>query len=143
MIPLSVRLQVSCKMTPCLRFHVGVGSTVLACRSIEVCVTILPCSSLRQSLPLTFSCLLRVPTQPYSLCPPITMQVTAYTGFEELGAALKDADLVVIPAGVPRKPGMTRDDLFNTNAGIVRDLIVAVAKHAPNVRHAVAASLVG
>ena len=26
--------------------------------------------------------------------------------------ALKDADIVVIPAGVPRKPGMTRDDLF-------------------------------
>ena len=32
-------------------------------------------------------------------------------------AALKDASVVVIPAGVPRKPGMTRDDLFNTNAG--------------------------
>lgn len=36
------------------------------------------------------------------------------TGIE---AALKGASLVVIPAGVPRKPGMTRDDLFNTNAG--------------------------
>ncbi|MEW5309491.1 MAG: hypothetical protein WDW38_001378 [Sanguina aurantia] len=60
------------------------------------------------------------------------VKVTAYTGPEELAGALKDADLVVIPAGVPRKPGMTRDDLFNTNAGIVRDLIVAVAKHAPN-----------
>jgi hypothetical protein len=36
------------------------------------------------------------------------------TGLE---AALKDASVVVIPAGVPRKPGMTRDDLFNTNAG--------------------------
>merc|ERR1711915_492807 len=29
------------------------------------------------------------------------------------------AEIVVIPAGVPRKPGMTRDDLFNTNASIV------------------------
>lgn len=44
-------------------------------------------------------------------------QVTGYTGPEELAGALKGADLVVIPAGVPRKPGMTRDDLFNINAG--------------------------
>lgn len=34
-------------------------------------------------------------------------------------------------AGVPRKPGMTRDDLFNINAGIVRTLIEAVAVHCP------------
>lgn len=32
-----------------------------------------------------------------------------------LGKALKNADIVVIPAGVPRKPGMTRDDLFNVS----------------------------
>jgi malate dehydrogenase len=36
------------------------------------------------------------------------------TGLEQ---ALTGASVVVIPAGVPRKPGMTRDDLFNTNAG--------------------------
>ncbi|KXZ44285.1 hypothetical protein GPECTOR_70g516 [Gonium pectorale] len=59
------------------------------------------------------------------------VEVTAYTGPEELGACLKGADLVVIPAGVPRKPGMTRDDLFNTNAGIVQALIQAVGKHCP------------
>lgn len=46
-------------------------------------------------------------------------------------AALEGADLVLIPAGVPRKPGMTRDDLFNTNASIVRDLAKAVGKVAP------------
>ncbi|CAL9730236.1 malate dehydrogenase, cytoplasmic [Monosporozyma unispora] len=46
--------------------------------------------------------------------------------------ALKDSDLVVIPAGVPRKPGMTRDDLFNINAGIVYDLAKATAEAAPN-----------
>lgn len=34
---------------------------------------------------------------------------------EAVNNALKDADIVVIPAGVPRKPGMTRDDLFNVN----------------------------
>ena len=42
--------------------------------------------------------------------------VSAHMGEDELGACLKGCDLVVIPAGVPRKPGMTRDDLFNTNA---------------------------
>lgn len=60
-------------------------------------------------------------------------QVSAYTGAAELAAALKDVDLVVIPAGVPRKPGMTRDDLFNINAGIVKSLVEAVADNAPNV----------
>lgn len=40
--------------------------------------------------------------------------------------------IVVIPAGVPRKPGMSRDDLFKINAGIVRDLAVAAANYAPN-----------
>lgn len=44
---------------------------------------------------------------------------------------LLDADVVIIPAGVPRKPGMTRDDLFNTNASIVRDLAAACAKACP------------
>jgi malate dehydrogenase len=39
--------------------------------------------------------------------------------------------IVVIPAGVPRKPGMSRDDLFKINAGIVRDLAVAAANYAP------------
>ncbi|CAL7939145.1 unnamed protein product [Xylocopa violacea] len=39
--------------------------------------------------------------------------------------------VVIIPAGVPRKPGMTRDDLFNTNASIVRDLVQAVAEVCP------------
>ncbi|KAH7293055.1 hypothetical protein KP509_28G009700 [Ceratopteris richardii] len=40
-------------------------------------------------------------------------------------------ELVIIPAGVPRKPGMTRDDLFNINAGIVRTLCEGVAKCCP------------
>ncbi|TGZ78570.1 malate dehydrogenase [Ascodesmis nigricans] len=51
---------------------------------------------------------------------------------EGLATALKGAEIVLIPAGVPRKPGMTRDDLFNTNASIVRDLAKAAAEHAPN-----------
>lgn len=48
-----------------------------------------------------------------------------------LAAALKGAAVVLIPAGVPRKPGMTRDDLFNTNASIVRDLAKAAAESSP------------
>ncbi|GAB7342566.1 hypothetical protein MBLNU457_g0743t1 [Dothideomycetes sp. NU457] len=46
--------------------------------------------------------------------------------------AFTGADMVVIPAGIPRKPGMTRDDLFKINAGIVRDLIKGVAEHCPD-----------
>ncbi|KAK9818324.1 hypothetical protein WJX72_010603 [[Myrmecia] bisecta] len=60
------------------------------------------------------------------------VKVTGHVGPEELGNALSGADLVVIPAGVPRKPGMTRDDLFNINAGIVKALAEGVAKHSPN-----------
>lgn len=40
---------------------------------------------------------------------------------------------MIIPAGVPRKPGMTRDDLFNINAGIVKSLCTAISKYCPNV----------
>lgn len=57
--------------------------------------------------------------------------VTGFVGTDQLRAAVEGAEVVVIPAGVPRKPGMTRDDLFNTNASIVRDLIDAVAQYAP------------
>ncbi|TFL05618.1 lactate/malate dehydrogenase [Pterulicium gracile] len=58
-------------------------------------------------------------------------EVNGYAA-DQLDAALKGVKVVVIPAGVPRKPGMTRDDLFNTNASIVRDLASAVAASAPD-----------
>jgi len=51
---------------------------------------------------------------------------------DDLKKALDGCDVVVIPAGVPRKPGMTRDDLFNINAGIVRTLINGCAVACPN-----------
>merc|ERR1711998_450920 len=57
--------------------------------------------------------------------------VQGFVGQEQLGDALTGCDLVVIPAGVPRKPGMTRDDLFNTNAGIVKTLCEGIAAHCP------------
>ncbi|MCJ1431649.1 Malate dehydrogenase, cytoplasmic [Xylographa pallens] len=60
-------------------------------------------------------------------------KVTGYQpGAAGLKEALTGAEIVLIPAGVPRKPGMTRDDLFNTNASIVRDLAKAAADSAPN-----------
>mmetsp|Transcript_33865 Transcript_33865/g.40952 ORF Transcript_33865/g.40952 Transcript_33865/m.40952 type:complete len:338 (-) Transcript_33865:162-1175(-) len=54
-----------------------------------------------------------------------------YAGEEELEACLTGCDVVVIPAGVPRKPGMTRDDLFKINAGIVQKLVEGCAKYCP------------
>ncbi|HZG79383.1 MAG TPA: malate dehydrogenase [Brevibacillus sp.] len=47
-------------------------------------------------------------------------------------AEIKDADLVIITAGIARKPGMSRDDLVNTNAGIMRSVAEQVKTHAPN-----------
>ncbi|KAG2304692.1 hypothetical protein Bca52824_033343 [Brassica carinata] len=59
-------------------------------------------------------------------------EVVGYMGDDDLAKALEGADLVIIPAGVPRKPGMTRDDLFNINAGIVKNLCSAIAKYCPH-----------
>merc|ERR1711879_896290 len=46
--------------------------------------------------------------------------------------ALTGCDLVLIPAGMPRKPGMTRDDLFKVNANIAKEVVEACAKYCPN-----------
>lgn len=62
---------------------------------------------------------------------PSPAKVTGHTGEEEIGDALAGSDVVVIPAGIPRKPGMTRDDLFNTNASIVQGIIKGCAKYCP------------
>ena len=43
-----------------------------------------------------------------------------------------DSDIVIITAGLPRKPGMSRDDLLKTNADIVGKVTEEVAKHSPN-----------
>ena len=67
---------------------------------------------------------------------PTDVCVTGYVGDDD-AAAMKDADIVVIPAGVPRKPGMTRDDLFNVNAGIVKKLIGTGTKACPNACFAI------
>ena len=46
--------------------------------------------------------------------------------------AIAGSDVVVITAGLPRKPGMSRMDLIEVNAGIVRGVAENIAKHAPN-----------
>src|SRR4051812_34491140 len=49
-------------------------------------------------------------------------------GYEETA----DSDLVIITAGIARKPGMSRDDLLNTNAGIVKQVAEQVKTTSPN-----------
>jgi len=56
---------------------------------------------------------------------------SAVTGGSDY-ALTKDSDVVVITAGLPRKPGMSRDDLLATNAKIVKECAQNVAKHSPN-----------
>lgn len=61
---------------------------------------------------------------------PTQVTVKGFAG-EDPSPALKGADVVLISAGVARKPGMDRSDLFNVNAGIVRNLIEKVAQSCP------------
>jgi malate dehydrogenase len=44
----------------------------------------------------------------------------------------KDSDVVIITAGIARKPGMSRDDLVSTNAGIVKSVTEQIVKYSPN-----------
>ena len=55
-------------------------------------------------------------------------RVVGTTGYDET----KDSDVVVITAGIARKPGMSRDDLLNTNAGIVKAVSEQVKATSPN-----------
>lgn len=57
---------------------------------------------------------------------PVNMSWYSGTSIDQ---CLQNANIVVIPAGMPRKPGMTRDDLFTVNAKIVTDLTDAIYHH--------------
>ncbi len=46
----------------------------------------------------------------------------------------KDSEVVVITSGLPRKPGMSRDDLIATNAGIVKSVTENIVEHSPNAK---------
>ncbi|MFW5436918.1 malate dehydrogenase [Paenibacillus apiarius] len=54
--------------------------------------------------------------------------ITGTSNYEDT----QDSDIVIITAGVARKPGMSRDDLVNTNAGIVKSVCENVKKYCPN-----------
>src|SRR4030095_12710227 len=57
---------------------------------------------------------------------------TKITGVTNDYAATADSDVVVITSGLPRKPGMSRDDLISTNAEIVKSVTENVMKHSPD-----------
>jgi len=61
---------------------------------------------------------------------PTAVTVKGY-GKDDLAQALVGADVVMIPAGMPRKPGMDRSDLFNINAGVVKTLAEAIVANCP------------
>ena len=61
---------------------------------------------------------------------PTDVKVTGFSG-EDPSTALVSADIVLISAGVARKPGMDRSDLFNINAGIVKNLVSICADTCP------------
>jgi len=47
-------------------------------------------------------------------------------------AAIQDADVCIVTAGVPRKTGMSRDDLLNINLGVMKSVGAGIGKYAPN-----------
>ncbi len=61
---------------------------------------------------------------------PTAVSIKGFCG-EDATPALVGADIVLISAGVARKPGMDRSDLFNVNAGIVRNLVEQIARTSP------------
>jgi malate dehydrogenase len=62
---------------------------------------------------------------------PVDYYSTKLTGTDDYGHT-EGSDIVVITAGLPRKPGMTRDDLISTNAGIVNSVTSNVMKYSNN-----------
>lgn len=62
---------------------------------------------------------------------PIDYYSTRILGTEDY-AQTANSDIVVITAGVPRKPGMSRDDLISTNAKIVSMVTKSIMEHSPN-----------
>ncbi len=65
---------------------------------------------------------------------PINMYDTRIKGVTNDYSATADSEVVVITSGLPRKPGMSRDDLISTNAGIVKSVTENVIKYSPNAK---------
>ena len=66
----------------------------------------------------------------YQMCPVSgkNIKFVGTNSYEETS----DSDIVIITSGIPRKPGMSRDDLISTNTSIVKQVTEQVAKHSPN-----------
>ena len=56
---------------------------------------------------------------------------TQIIGTEDI-SQIKDSDAIIITAGIPRKPGMSRDDLVETNFAIMNEIGNAIKKYSPN-----------
>ena len=65
---------------------------------------------------------------------PINWYDSRVTGSTNDYSKTAGSDVVVITSGVPRKPGMSRDDLISINAGIVKSVTENVVKHSPNAK---------
>jgi malate dehydrogenase len=100
----------------------GIGQPLSLLLKLNPRVTALSCYDVAPFTPGVAADLSHIPTN--------SNYCAGYTG-DDLKKALDGSNVVVIPAGVPRKPGMTRDDLFNINAGIVKTLVSGVAEACP------------
>ncbi|MEM7021129.1 MAG: malate dehydrogenase [Pseudomonadota bacterium] len=56
----------------------------------------------------------------------------ASSGTSDYKTALSGADVVIVTAGIPRKPGMSRDDLISTNANVVKTVATEIRTHCPD-----------
>jgi malate dehydrogenase len=63
---------------------------------------------------------------------PIECHDSKITGVTNDYSLAKGSDIVIVTAGIPRKPGMSRDDLLATNAGIMKSVITEIAPVAPD-----------
>jgi malate dehydrogenase len=63
---------------------------------------------------------------------PVNLYDTRITGSTNDYSKTANSDVVVITSGLPRKPGMSRDDLISTNAGIVKGVTENILKYSPN-----------
>ncbi|MCL3780054.1 malate dehydrogenase [Prolixibacteraceae bacterium JC049] len=65
---------------------------------------------------------------------PVNYYDTRITGSTNDYAKTADSEVVVITSGLPRKPGMSRDDLISINAGIVKSVTENIIKYSPNAK---------
>ena len=65
---------------------------------------------------------------------PINLYDSRITGVTNNYEKTHNSEVVVITSGIPRKPGMSRDDLIATNAGIVKTVTEQIVKYSPNAK---------